>query len=83
MKRIIFIVCVLVILAGCGGTDVVPEQPLEDIYTQAYAEFNKKNYDTAAEKFSLAETQYPTSPWAADALVMAAYSLFGNRSTNC
>ena len=76
MKRLVFAVFALVILAGCNGSSVkvAPDQPLADIYEEAYAEFNKKHYDTAAEKFALAETQYPTSPYAADALIMAAYS---------
>ena len=76
MKRLFFMICALVVLAGCNGSSVkvVPEQPLTDIYEEAYVEFNKKHYDTAAEKFLLAETQYPTSPYAADALIMAAYS---------
>ena len=76
MKRLALMLCALGILAGCNGTSakVVPEQPLTEIYEEAYAEFNKKHYDTAAEKFALAETQYPTSPYAADALIMAAYS---------
>ncbi len=76
MKRLFFAFCVLGVLAGCNGTSVqvVPEQPLSDIYEEAYAEFNKEHYGVAAEKFSMAESQYPTSPWAADALIMAAYS---------
>ena len=80
MKRLVFALCALVVLAGCNGSGVpvTQEQPLADIYEEAYAEFNKEHYDVAAEKFSLAETQYPTSPWAADALIMAAYSNYMN-----
>ncbi len=65
------------LLAACAGTTDVPvERPLADIYKNAYAEFNDENYDTAAAEFLAAETQYPSSPWAADALVMAAYSQY-------
>ena len=76
MKRLVLWVCALGILAGCNGSSVkfVPDQALPDIYDEAYKEFNKKHYDVAAEKFALAETQYPTSAWAADALIMSAYS---------
>lgn len=64
-------------LAGCGGTEeIAPERPLEDIYQSAYQEFNKKNYEEAAELFQIAESQYPASPWAADALVMMAYTRY-------
>jgi len=75
MKKLIFGLCALSMLAGCSSdTKIVPEQPLAEIYDEAYTQFNKKNYSEAAEKFILAETQYPTSPYAADALIMAAYS---------
>ncbi len=66
-----------VLLAACAGTPEIPaERPLRDIYENAYAEFNDENYDTAAAEFLAAENQYPSSPWAADALVMAAYSQY-------
>ena len=75
MKKLIFGLCSLAILSGCASDNkVTPEQPLDEIYSEAYTQFNKKHYEEAAEKFILAETQYPTSPWAADALIMAAYS---------
>lgn len=75
MKKLVFGLCALAILSGCASdTKIVPEQQLDEIYSEAYTQFNKKNYEEAAEKFILAETQYPTSPWAADALIMAAYS---------
>ena len=35
-----------------------------------------KNYETAATQFLQAESQFPSSPWAADALIMAAYSQY-------
>ncbi len=77
MKKIIAL-CVLVSgVAGCASTpDVAPQQPLVEIYQNAYDEFNDGNYDVAATEFARAETQYPSSPWAADALVMAAYSQY-------
>ncbi len=77
MKKIILALCAVLILAGCAGENkIVPEQSLSDIYAEAYAEFNDKNYEEAAAKFVTAETQYPASPWAADALIMAAYSYY-------
>ncbi len=76
MKKIVITLGMLVLLVGCAGTDnqIVEQQPLADIYTTAYDEFNDENYDLAAAEFLKAETQYPASPYAADALVMAAYS---------
>ena len=75
MKKIVLIFGALALLAGCNrGEKIVPEQPLAEIYRNAYAEFDKKRYETAAAEFMRAETQYPSSPWAGDALIMAAYS---------
>ena len=75
MKRPFLVCLVFGLLAGCSSDNkIVADQPLTDIYADAYTEFNKEHYDVAAEKFILAETQYPASAWAADALIMAAYS---------
>lgn len=77
MKKIILLLCVCGMLTACGGgEEITPERPLEEIYQDAYKEFNKKNYEDAADLFQTAESQYPASPWAADALVMMAYSRY-------
>ena len=77
MKKIVLLFCLMPLLYACGGgEEIKPERPLDDIYTEAYKEFNKKNYEEAAELFQMAESQYPSSPWAADALVMMAYSRY-------
>ena len=76
MKKQITLIGILAILAGCAGSDneIVADQPLPEIYANAYAEFNDENYEEAATEFLRAETQHPASSWAPDALVMAAYS---------
>lgn len=78
MKKLVLLSVLMVMLAGCAGTNdtVVTDLPLSDIYAKAYAEFNDENYEEAAAEFLKAETQYPSSPYAADALVMAAYSQY-------
>ena len=78
MKKQMALIGILAILAGCAGTDneIVADQTLPEIYKQAYTEFNDENYEQAAMEFLKAETQYPSSPWAPDALVMAAYSQY-------
>jgi len=78
MKKLFLMFGILTVLAACAGTDTEIEQiqPLDVIYRTAYDEFNDENYEAAANKFTQAETQYPASPWAADALVMAAYSYY-------
>ena len=77
MKKIFILALCGTILGGCAGTgdeDITIQKPLHEIYKTAYDEFNEENYDIAAIEFQKAETQYPASPWAADALVMSAYS---------
>lgn len=77
MKKIVLMLSLSVLLAACGGgNEIVPERPLEDIYQEAYENFNDKDYEKAADLFQMAETQYPANPWAADALVMMAYSRY-------
>lgn len=77
MKKIVLILITTSLLTACsGGEEIKPDRPLEDIYQDAYKEFNKKHYDDAAELFQTAEAQYPSNPWSADALVMMAYSRY-------
>ena len=77
MKKVILLFCIAPVLYACGGgEEIKPERPLEEIYQDAYKQFNKKNYDQAAELFQTAESQYPANPWSADALVMMAYSRY-------
>ena len=78
MKKIFFATLIGATLAGCAGDSqkIVPQEPIGDLYDAAYAEFEDKDYDDAAEKFLTVETQYPASSWAADALIMAAYSQY-------
>ena len=73
MKKIIALCGAIFVLASCGGGEKIePPQPLSQIYDTAYNEFNDKKYATAATEFLKAESQYPSSPWGSDALVMAA-----------
>ena len=76
MRKHIAILGLMAILGGCAGSDneIITEKSLPEIYKTAYAEFNDKNYEQAAMEFLKAETQHPASPWAPDALIMAAYS---------
>lgn len=78
MKKRFFAILMGVILAGCAddGQKIVPQQPITDLYDEAYAEFENHDYDDAAEKFLTVETQYPASTWAPNALIMAAYSQY-------
>jgi outer membrane protein assembly factor BamD len=75
LKKCLALVCFS--LAACAGANEIAETPaLEDIYAAAYDKAGDKNYDDAARMFADAEAAYPASPWAADALVMSAYSSY-------
>ncbi len=78
MKKTIMMLTGAVMLTACAGgkSEIEPQRSLHDIYETAYAEFNDGDYDVAAAEFLKAENQYPSSPWSADALVMAAYSYY-------
>ena len=78
MKKIFLLILTGVIMMGCADDSlkVVPHEPIGDLFDAAYTEFEDKDYDKAAEKFLTVETQYPANPWAADALIMAAYSQY-------
>lgn len=77
MKKIFSLFFAIFLIAGCSSdSEIVPIEPLADIYEAAYSEFQDRDYADAAEKFLQAETQYPTSEWAPDALIMAAYSQY-------
>ena len=77
-KKFLAVIGTAAMLAGCAGTDndIMVERSLPEIYKSAYAELNDEDFDVAATEFLQAETQYPSSQWAADALVMAAYSQY-------
>jgi outer membrane protein assembly factor BamD len=75
-NRLLFAACLLM-FAGCSGTPQETATPgLHEMYQNAYAKVDDNNYDEAAGIFLEIETAYPTSPWAADALAMAAYSQY-------
>lgn len=76
MKKHILLFGLLALMTACAGGDneIVAEKSLSEIYETAYSEFNDENYEEAAMEFLKAENQHPASPWAPDALIMAAYS---------
>lgn len=76
MKKCYYMFLGLYMLTGCATDDIVIQQPIDEIYQKAYDEFNREHYQTAATEFAKVETQYPASPWAADALIMSAYSSY-------
>lgn len=76
MKKTYLLFAVCCALSACGGAAVQPEDTLPQIYNSAYSELNDKNYTKASEEFIRAESNFPASPWASDALIMGAYSQY-------
>lgn len=76
LKKIFLICTIIGLLTGCAGNNIEPEKQISEIYNEAYSDFDDKNYQEAANNFLGAETQFPNSEWAADALIMAAYSQY-------
>jgi len=59
---------------------VVPDVPAEDLYNQALAKMQAKDYAAAAKKFEEIERQYPYSQWQRKAMLMVTFSHFQNAS---
>ncbi|MDR0967943.1 MAG: outer membrane protein assembly factor BamD [Rickettsiales bacterium] len=77
MKKFSLFLLGAILISGCAGTDPVPApETLADIYKRAYAEYADENYAGAAAEFITAENNFPSSEYAADALIMAAYSQY-------
>lgn len=72
----LFFVCLM--LVGCASTDKkdVPDQPVEKLYGDARAAFDKEEFKTAANLFDEVERQHPYSQWATQAKLMSAYSSY-------
>jgi len=77
MKKIVLLCGLCGLLCSCAETvEVTQDRPLKEIYTDAYSKFQKENYEGAAELFQTAEAQNPSSEWAADSLIMLAFSRY-------
>ncbi|MCI0601201.1 MAG: outer membrane protein assembly factor BamD [Beijerinckiaceae bacterium] len=59
-------------------TKVVPDVPADDLYNQALARLQSKDYGGAAKKFEEIEKQYPYSQWQRKAILMMTFSQYQN-----
>ena len=80
MKKSIAVFCTIFLLAGCGGRSKTEEitltPPLDEMFETAYNYLDRRNFEQAAQAFLDIESSYPTSPWAAEALILAAYTQY-------
>ena len=68
-------------LAACSSTDeadLVPEQPVEQLYNDAMDELMADRYDKAANLFDEVERQHPYSVWATKGQLMSAFAHYRN-----
>jgi outer membrane protein assembly factor BamD len=61
-------------------TKIVPDVPADDLYNQALAKLESKDYGGAAKKFEEIEKQYPYSQWQRRAILMMIFSQYQNGS---
>ena len=61
-------------------TKIEPDIPAEDLYNQALAKLDSKDYAGAAKKFEELDKQYPYSQWQRKAMLMTAFSQYQNGS---
>src|SRR6202048_3769664 len=61
-------------------TKIVPDVPADDLYNQALARLQSKEYDCAAKKFAELEKQYPYSQWQRKGILMTTFSQYQNAS---
>jgi outer membrane protein assembly factor BamD len=61
-------------------TKIVPDVPAEELYNQALAKLQDKDFGGAAKKFEEVEKQYPYSQWQRKAILMLTFSHYQNGS---
>lgn len=61
-------------------TKVEPDVAAEDLYNQALAKLQSKDYEAAAKKFGELDKQYPYSQWQRKGLLMTTFSHYQNGS---
>lgn len=70
---------VLLLLQGCAGKEIpYSERPAHVIYGDGLRQLEGGAYEEAAGEFEQFEQQYPYSPWASKAQLMAAYAYYLN-----
>jgi outer membrane protein assembly factor BamD len=78
MKRTLPYAALLLLLTGLVGcgTDkpVLTEKPVHELYDDGMKAFGETDYAKSAKSFEEVERQYPYSPWATKAQLMAAFA---------
>ncbi len=67
----------LLALAACSGNkdeEIIPEQPVEQLYNDAMNKLMADDYEKAAKNFDEVERQHPYSVWATKGQLMSAFA---------
>ena len=76
-KLCLLLAVTLGLLASCRGTnEVVVVRPKNELFEDAYNNLERRRFAEAALLFLEIENAYPASPYAPDALIMAAYAQY-------
>lgn len=78
-SKILAILLMLGALTACGSKDddtTKPPESAEKLYNEARDKFDQHHYKDAVKDFEEVERQHPSSEWAVNAQVMAAYSSY-------
>jgi outer membrane protein assembly factor BamD len=61
-------------------TKLLPDIPADELYNQALARLEKKDFDGAGKKFAELDKQYPYSQWSKKGLLMTTFAQYQNGS---
>lgn len=77
LLRCIALGLVVFSFAACSSDEeILPDKPVEELYTSATEKMDKKEFRDAAKEYEEVERQHPYSQWATRAQLMAAYAYY-------
>ncbi len=78
LSRFLLALLLLGFLGACASNDdaLPPDRPVEELYNEASALMEKKDYAKAAKAFQEVERQHPYSTWATRAQLMTAFAFY-------
>ena len=75
-----FLLVILLFVTACGSSDdeavPKPQVSAEELYNEAAAHMDKKDFKEAAKAFDEVDRQHPSSEWAINAQVMSGYASY-------
>ena len=81
VSKFLFAFILLAALSACAGNndkELLPDEPVDALYTKGLDALNNGDYKDAAKQFAEVDRQHPYSQWAVRAEVMEAYAYYQN-----